>query len=638
MAHRNSQNSLADSALHCLRHARLTDTLTTFTWCRASLCSFQEQRKATIDIRIVIYFSNLRRTEKPQAPARNRRSSNDFGTATTPPESNSYEEKACKKIPDAKSIEMPQGFENVRRADRISSAATPKVRQMNKVTKQRPSSHIRIVHAVKEPAARSPASAPTSASSLLEPRRANRNSTNTTDREANLSPFLPLDWDYRRVHSIMPGHFKTESNALPNAARKETDSQTQCHAREDSYGWILKAQEVVLPPRQSSKNWRSEDSDSSTLSSRSTNRSSSRNLNRVTANRHSNRNWQVFSNSSTPTLYSSATFVESDSDSDSSNYSPYSSSSSISTPTHSPPATRPRPATATFVDSDSESEDPSPTPKPTRKHLSLAYLAPAITPSAPAVTQFTPTPSPPLSPTISPTLSPTLSSFDASLRPGHITRLVFWYLYYDLIEPPASPTSWYAKIPAWELQGWIALGRAFTSNPDLPFPSTLSTIIQALRLDAAELKYLIIRLADKTSMRTTETKELVDLGRAQGLSSRAVAMGIREKFVKDRRLLEALFVKGQGAGELWGYMQFVLLRRVADYLDYVILPHVGGGATAAAKGGAAKGDGRAREGVLKSYWRLMGVRKVPAEWYEGDGEEGDGEREMGDWETVNSFF
>jgi hypothetical protein len=97
-----------------------------------------------------------------------------------------------------------------------------------------------------------------------------------------------------------------------------------------------------------------------------------------------------------------------------------------------------------------------------------------------------------------------VAAFVESLTASQLSDFLVWFLYYDVVELPESPTIWYKAINSMEMRGWIALGRFLSKTTKHGLDSVvLDSICDPLRFSKTLIRDFLVRLADPTTMSST---------------------------------------------------------------------------------------------------------------------------------------
>ncbi|KAF2654254.1 hypothetical protein K491DRAFT_484853 [Lophiostoma macrostomum CBS 122681] len=85
-----------------------------------------------------------------------------------------------------------------------------------------------------------------------------------------------------------------------------------------------------------------------------------------------------------------------------------------------------------------------------------------------------------------------------------ISDLLVWYLYYDIVKLPESPSQWYKPIDSMDMRGWIALGNFLSTGTQYGLHLVvLDSICDRLQLEKRVLHECIQKVADPDKMRWT---------------------------------------------------------------------------------------------------------------------------------------
>jgi hypothetical protein len=104
-----------------------------------------------------------------------------------------------------------------------------------------------------------------------------------------------------------------------------------------------------------------------------------------------------------------------------------------------------------------------------------------------------------------PQISPLAKSFTDALDAQQLSDFLIWFLYYDTVELPESPESWYAPLNTTDTSGWIALGTFLSqtqaANVDYGLDLVvLDSICDRLRTHRSIVHEILIRFASPEKM------------------------------------------------------------------------------------------------------------------------------------------
>ncbi|KAF2666081.1 hypothetical protein BT63DRAFT_458446 [Microthyrium microscopicum] len=142
-----------------------------------------------------------------------------------------------------------------------------------------------------------------------------------------------------------------------------------------------------------------------------------------------------------------------------------------------------------------------------------------------------------------------------------LSHFVLWYLFYDLIQRPASATSCYSELSRPQLRGWVRIGHELNNCPSSMMPPIalpgLHCACEDLGIDFEVMKLRLSRFA-----RMEASSELV------GLSSLPVRFfeSARLKLQSDRNIVECC---RPTPGTQWYGYRYQLLTDIDAYLQLV---------------------------------------------------------------------
>jgi len=151
--------------------------------------------------------------------------------------------------------------------------------------------------------------------------------------------------------------------------------------------------------------------------------------------------------------------------------------------------------------------------------------------------------------------------FDSQITLESLSHFIIWYLYYDIVEMPRSPTQWYDEFPLIQLEGWIQLGHDL-GQENAALATGLAHACHKMALNYTNVQDKLIRFSSWVRMAQTETAE------AGGTSIESMNK-IREILESDRRLLEGL---RPGKDDQRRGRQATIIARTVAILGLIVLP------------------------------------------------------------------
>jgi hypothetical protein len=95
-------------------------------------------------------------------------------------------------------------------------------------------------------------------------------------------------------------------------------------------------------------------------------------------------------------------------------------------------------------------------------------------------------------------------TFVDQLTAEQVSNFLAWYLFFDLVKLPESPSRWYGHIYSMQMKGWIALGKFLNSGVDYGLDLVpLHSICDRLRLNKRVVHTSLVRVADPEKMTWT---------------------------------------------------------------------------------------------------------------------------------------
>jgi hypothetical protein len=215
----------------------------------------------------------------------------------------------------------------------------------------------------------------------------------------------------------------------------------------------------------------------------------------------------------------------------------------------------------------------SSTPQADRRHTGLRSLFGKYREPGTNFDMLTPPSSSPLPPS-PPVISKLAKAFVDSLNVTQLSNFLVWMMYYDTVELPNDPASWYKRISSMEMRGWIALGDFLAKSAEAGVGYgfelvVLDSVCDRIRLPRATVHALLIQFADPEKMKYSTIATTVTKAQQDGQSSLEVLDTVQGKLHELYKLAGNL--KPQ-EGSRYNEWHGVLQKRIRGFLHLVVGP------------------------------------------------------------------
>ena len=147
-------------------------------------------------------------------------------------------------------------------------------------------------------------------------------------------------------------------------------------------------------------------------------------------------------------------------------------------------------------------------------------------------------------------------------------------LYYDVVELPDSPVTWYEKIGSMEMRGWVALGD-FLSKPNETGYGfdliVLDSICDRINLQRTTVHDLLIQFTDPKKMALTQIATTINTATAEGKSELEIFEAVQAKLHQLCRLAANLKPTEGSTYDVW---HAVVQKRLRGLLHLVVGPRI----------------------------------------------------------------
>jgi hypothetical protein len=221
-----------------------------------------------------------------------------------------------------------------------------------------------------------------------------------------------------------------------------------------------------------------------------------------------------------------------------------------------------------------------------------------------------PTPSP------SPVISKLAKAFADSLNATQLSNFLTWMLYYDVVELPDDPASWYKRISNMELRGCVALGdylvKCAGACVSYGFELVvLDAICDRIRLPRPTVHALLIQFADPEKMKFSSIATTISTAQEDGLSALDTLDIVQVKLHELYKLVVNLKPQEGSRYDEW---HGVLLNRIRGFLHLVIGPriaHLRSGKPLVTAATSEQLPKEVKEGIKLNYlWEAMQEERV----------------------------
>jgi hypothetical protein len=187
----------------------------------------------------------------------------------------------------------------------------------------------------------------------------------------------------------------------------------------------------------------------------------------------------------------------------------------------------------------------------------------------------TPPSSSPL-PSSPPVISKLAKAFVDSLNATQLSNFLVWMLYYDTVELPDDPVSWYKRISRMDMRGWVALGDFLAKSAEVGVSYgfelvVLDSICDRLRLVRATVHALLVQFADAEKMKYDTIATTIIKAQRDGQSALEVLDTVQGKLHELYKLAGNLKPQEGSRYDEW---HGVLQKRIRGFLHLVVGPRI----------------------------------------------------------------
>jgi hypothetical protein len=167
---------------------------------------------------------------------------------------------------------------------------------------------------------------------------------------------------------------------------------------------------------------------------------------------------------------------------------------------------------------------------------------------------------------------PIVKAFVNTLTAEKLSNLLAWFLYYDVVKFPDSPSRWYRHIDSMEMRGWIALGSFLEQGTNYGFELVvLDSICDRLQLDKASCHSCLIHLADHQCMTWTTVALILRNAKQHQKTEVECFQRLQRKLQSLRTLAGRLKPTPATVFSSW---KLEIIRRLDDFLGIVVVPRL----------------------------------------------------------------
>lgn len=163
-------------------------------------------------------------------------------------------------------------------------------------------------------------------------------------------------------------------------------------------------------------------------------------------------------------------------------------------------------------------------------------------------------------------------SFVNTLTVNRLSNFLTWFLFYDVVKLPESPSRWYKPICSMDMRGYIALGAFLSKN--IPYGLdlvVLNSICDRLRLEKSIVRECLIRLADPQKMAWTALATTIHAAVEERRTEVETLELVQVKFQKLRALASSLQPTPGSEIANW---QPKIITKLTELLKVVVNPRI----------------------------------------------------------------
>jgi hypothetical protein len=179
-------------------------------------------------------------------------------------------------------------------------------------------------------------------------------------------------------------------------------------------------------------------------------------------------------------------------------------------------------------------------------------------------------------PTSPPVISKLAKAFVDSLNATQLSNFFVWMLYYDTVELPNDPVTWFKRVSSMDMRGWVALGDFLTKSQEAGAGHgfeliVLDSICDRIQLPRATVHALLIQFADPEKMKYSAIASTITNAQQDGQSALEVLETAQGKLHELFKL--AVHLKPQ-EGSRYDEWHGVLQKRIREFLHLVVGPRI----------------------------------------------------------------
>ncbi|PSN71126.1 hypothetical protein BS50DRAFT_274578 [Corynespora cassiicola Philippines] len=168
--------------------------------------------------------------------------------------------------------------------------------------------------------------------------------------------------------------------------------------------------------------------------------------------------------------------------------------------------------------------------------------------------------------------SPMVIAFVNSLKSTQLSDFLCWWLFYDVVTLPSSPSKWYRQIDSMEMRGWIALGETLSKKGDFGFELVvLDSICDRLGLSKALIHECLIYLAIPEKMAWTSVAHIINEARLTGESELSMLKQVHVRLCELGHIASHL---KPTENTFWSQQHPVIIDRIRSFLGHVLEPKI----------------------------------------------------------------
>jgi hypothetical protein len=175
-----------------------------------------------------------------------------------------------------------------------------------------------------------------------------------------------------------------------------------------------------------------------------------------------------------------------------------------------------------------------------------------------------------------PVISKPTKAFADSLTAQQLSNFLTWMLYYDIVEPPESPETWYQPISSIDIRGWISLGSFLTQSLEAECGYgldlvVLDSICDRIHLSRSTVHMLLMQFSDPEKMKYSSIATTVQSAQRDGESNLGTLEAVQAKLHELAKLATHLRPQEGSQYDDW---RAVTLKRIKEFLHCVVGPQI----------------------------------------------------------------